>query len=188
MTRWHYDKIALYDTINWFKEMLMTMQWWTSSKQCFSFFFFLAPDGLTDKRQFYKDVVTFMLGNDSREILNTFKGNSEYLLALSALSLRIEKIKGFVDFRNTNTTTKDGVPRTTTITYTKQQRAMAYSHHIQAKPARFLDASLHFYMRVCPFVRRSVRHSVRPSVCPLDGQSVRILFFFQMPRIEIFIF
>ena len=119
-----------------------------------------------------------MLGNDSREILNTFKGNSEYLLALSALSLRIEKIKGFVDFRNTNTTTKDGVPRTTTITYTKQQRAMAYSHHIQAKPARFLDASLHFYMRVCPFVRRSVRHSVRPSVCPLDGQSVRILFFF----------
>ena len=28
MTRWHYDKIALYDTIHWFKEMLMTMQWW----------------------------------------------------------------------------------------------------------------------------------------------------------------
>ena len=30
---------------------------------------------------------------------------------------------------------------------------------------RFLDASLHLYMRVCPSIRRSVRRSIRRSVC-----------------------
>ena len=38
---------------------------------------------------------------------------------------------------------------------------------------RFLDASTHLYMRVCPSVRPSVRPSVGRSIRPLVGPSVR---------------
>jgi hypothetical protein len=43
----------------------------------------------------------------------------------------------------------------------------------------YLDASTHLYMRVCPFVGRSVRRSVRWLV----GQSV-MRFFFQIAEID----